>query len=117
MYWWLWGCPEVGRALASGSAWAAPVAASLGRPLASDWLVRTRATRPQVKLTARERRANVRGAFACLDPAAVAGRRLLLVDDVMTTGATLEAGAEALVAAGAASVWGLVVARDLPEPG
>jgi ComF family protein len=96
---------------------AAPVAASLDRPLVSDWLARTRATRPQVRLTARERRANVRGAFACPDPAAVVGQRLLLVDDVMTTGATLEAGAEALMAAGAAGVWGLVVARDLPEPG
>lgn len=94
---------------------AAPVAATLGVPVVPDALRRIRATRPQVGLSARERRANVRGAFTCPEPAAVAGRRVLLVDDVMTTGATLEACAEALVAAGAAGVWGLVVARDLPE--
>jgi ComF family protein len=93
---------------------AAPVASALGVALAPGWLRRTRATRPQVGLSGRERRANVRGAFACPEPAAVAERRVLLVDDVMTTGATLEACAEALVAAGAAGVWGLVVARDLP---
>src|SRR5205823_1833243 len=94
---------------------AAPVAAALDVPLAPTWLRRTRPTRPQVGLSARERRVNVRGAFTCPEPAAVAGQRVLVVDDVMTTGATLEACAEALVAAGAAGVWGLIVARDLPD--
>jgi ComF family protein len=94
---------------------AAPVAAALNVPLAPDWLQRSRPTRPQVGLNARERRANVRGAFTCPEPAAVGDRRLLVVDDVMTTGATLEACADALMAAGAAGVWGLVVARDVIE--
>jgi predicted amidophosphoribosyltransferase len=69
-----------------------------------------------VGLNPSERRANVRGAFGCPDPGLVQGRRLLLIDDVMTTGATLEACAEPLVAAGAERVYGLVVARDLPAP-
>lgn len=94
---------------------AAPVAAALGVPAEPTLLRRTRPTRPQVGLSARERRANVRGAFDCPDPGALAGRRVLVVDDVMTTGATLEACADALIAAGAGAVWGLVVARDLPE--
>ena len=68
--------------------------------------------RPQVGLSAAERRRNVRDAFACPDPAAVAGRRVALVDDVMTTGATLEACAAALRAAGASAIVGLVVARE-----
>jgi predicted amidophosphoribosyltransferase len=79
-----------------------------------DALERTRATRPQVGLSGRERRANVRGAFATRPGAALAGQRLLLIDDVMTTGATLDASAEALLTAGASSVHALVVARDLP---
>lgn len=92
---------------------AAPVAAALDRPVLAA-LQRTRPTRPQVGLSARQRRLNVRDAFACPPGTDVAGRRLLLVDDVMTTGATLEACARALRAAGAAQVYGLVVARDLP---
>jgi ComF family protein len=95
---------------------AEPIGRALGLPLLAGALRRTRATRPQVGLSARERRANVRGAFACADPSAVEGRRVLVVDDVMTTGATLEACADALTAAGAAVVYGLVVARDLPPP-
>ena len=75
-------------------------------------LEKPRDTRPQVGLSAPKRRRNLWGAFVCLRPEAVAGRRCLLVDDVMTTGATLESCAEPLHRAGAARVMGLVVARD-----
>lgn len=67
---------------------------------------------PQRTLAAAERLANLRGAIRCTDPARVAGRRVLLTDDVMTTGATLSMCAEALADAGAERVSGLVFARD-----
>lgn len=66
-------------------------------------LSRIRKTRPQMGLTAAERRANVHGAFVA-DPARVGGKRVLLVDDVCTTGSTLTAAAIALREAGARSV-------------
>lgn len=73
------------------------------------WLTRIRETPPQVDLDRAARQANVAGAFVA--DAAVRGRRLCLVDDVMTTGATLDACSAALWAAGAASVWRFVIAR------
>lgn len=75
-------------------------------------LTRTRETAPQSALSAPERRRNVEGAFAGSPRAR--GRVLVLVDDVVTTGATLFAAARALRAAGAADVRALVLART-PE--
>jgi ComF family protein len=85
----------------------------LGRPMRVDLLARLRATPSQVRLTTAERHANMRDAFAARPGAAaiVAGRRVLLVDDVCTSGATLKAAASALREAGAAAVWGAAVAR------
>ncbi len=80
-------------------------------PVDTSVLARVRATPPQVTLGLRERMENVRGAFRCQDEAAVAGKTILLVDDVMTTGSTLEACAEALKIAGAKRVWGYTLAR------
>lgn len=94
----------------------AELAAELGRltglpsrPLA---LVRTRGTRPQPGLSRLERRQNVRGAFAVpkARTAEVAGRAVLLVDDVVTTGATVDACARALKSAGARRVDVLALA-------
>jgi len=79
-------------------------------PLAEEALKRVRATTPQVTLNAIEREANVRGAFEARADLVI-GRRILLVDDVCTTGATLEACSRALKQGGATSVWGLTLAR------
>jgi predicted amidophosphoribosyltransferase len=76
-------------------------------------LVRVRDTASQATLTPDARRANVRAAFRA-EPALVEGRRVLLVDDVMTTGATADACAGALHAAGAIRVSVLTVARAVP---
>jgi ComF family protein len=90
---------------------AAPCAARWRLPVFGRVLVRTRPTPPQTDLDAAARRANVRNAFAVPRPAEVRGRRLLLVDDVLTTGATADAAAQALRAAGAAAVGVLTLAR------
>lgn len=77
---------------------------------------RTRATEAQARLSRDERRQNVAGAFALTSTAAAAavkGKRILLVDDVTTTGSTLDAAAQPLRNAGAASVWGLAFARPV----
>lgn len=75
-------------------------------------LWRTRPTRPQVGLNRLQRRKNVAGAFAA-DATHVRGRKLLLIDDVCTSGATLEAAAAALLAQGAAAVSGYCFARPV----
>ena len=90
---------------------AACLSRSIDVPTAAAALERVRETPPQVGLSAPERRRNVRGAFACSAEALVAGRRVIVLDDVATTGATLAACADALKTAGAARVYGLVVAR------
>ncbi|HEX4884033.1 MAG TPA: phosphoribosyltransferase family protein, partial [Casimicrobiaceae bacterium] len=87
------------------------VARRTARPLCHA--LRRPVDRPaQAGLSLRERKRNVRGAFVAAQP--VTGRHVALVDDVMTTGATLDAAAGALLAAGAARVDAWVVARALP---
>jgi ComF family protein len=79
--------------------------------VAERTLLRVTPTRPQVGLSASERAENVRGAFSCANTT-LHGLNVLLVDDVLTTGATLRACAEALMEGGAQSVSGLTLARD-----
>lgn len=86
--------------------------AQFGIPVACC-LARRRETRAQAGLNATARRSNVRGAFEFAGSESVAGLRIGIVDDVCTTGATLEDCARALHDAGCAAVWGIAVARDL----
>jgi len=78
---------------------------------AYDWIERVRPTVSQTGLTRPARKENVRGAFVLRDKAAVRGRRILLIDDVMTTGVTADECARILRRAGAEKVWVVTVAR------
>ena len=82
--------------------WRTRSARAGGPPVAADCLVRRRRTPSQGHLGPLARERNVRGAFAVRRPAEVAGRRLVLIDDVMTTGATVDECARVLKRAGAA---------------
>ena len=96
---------------------AAAISAESGVPVATGVLKRVKPTAQQVGLSRTERAANVQGAFRVPPEArgAVAGRRLVLVDDVLTSGATVEGCARALLRAGAANVDVLIFAR-VAEP-
>lgn len=90
---------------------ARPLARMTGTPYLPDALVRRRATATQGGKSGSGRKRNVAGAFDVPDPRRVEGLRILLIDDVLTTGATAEGCARALKAAGAARVDLAVVAR------
>jgi ComF family protein len=85
----------------------------LRRPVSMANLIRTIATEPQTFLTRSERLRNLRRAFMVRKPELLAERRILLVDDVFTTGTTLNECAKVLRSAGAASVSALTLARTI----
>ena len=85
------------------------ISKEIGVPIDESILIRVKATQQQAKLKAVERRENVKDAFVCRG--SVAGKRIVLVDDVCTTGSTLEACAAALHTSDAASVWAFTLAR------
>lgn len=99
------------RGFNQAHALAAPLARALGVPLLRG-LARIRDAEPQAALALERRAANVRGAFVA--GSELAGLRIAIVDDVMTTGATFAAAAQAARRAGAAEVQVYAVARTLP---
>jgi len=101
------------RRFNQSAALAQAVSAASGVPVLYEALQRSKATQHQVGLSQAERAVNVQGAFRVArgGKAAVAGRRLVLVDDVLTSGATADACTRALLRAGAATVDVLVFAR------
>jgi ComF family protein len=82
-------------------------------PLLYDNLARLRSTRPQVELSGQERAENVKGAFGLVRPSEVRDKSVLLIDDVYTTGATMNECAKVLKEAGAASVTVFTLARTV----
>jgi competence protein ComFC len=81
-------------------------------PVIEDCLIRVKQAQPQVRaVDVEERQRNVADAFVCRDEM-VSGKQIILIDDVCTSGATLESCAAALKSKGATSVWGLTLARE-----
>jgi len=83
-------------------------------PCCEQALVRSKDTAPQIGLTPTQRRTNMKDAFAVPQPEIVVGESLLLIDDVYTTGSTLNEAAKVLHRAGAESVWALTITRAVP---
>ncbi len=102
---------RLGRSTNSAETLAAPIARMLRRPYRPRWLVRSRATLPQKDMPPSRRFENVRGAFRMAYGARLDGDRVLVVDDILTTGATSSEIAKVLKAAGAGSVVAAVLAR------
>jgi competence protein ComFC len=95
---------------------ARPLAYSIQKPYRPAAIWRTRETQSQVSLSRQERKANVNGAFKA-DEGLVRGKTILVIDDVATTGSTINACAKALRHAGASAVFGLTLARAVQKAG
>ena len=80
-------------------------------PLVNNALVKIKTTLPQVELSEEERKENIKGAFLCQNSNQIKEKRILLIDDIYTTGATLKEGAKVLKKAGAKEIIGIVIAR------
>ena len=101
------------RGYNQGSLLAHELGKLIGLPVVDNGLIRQRFTSSQARAaTVAERKRNVTGAFSCRDET-LRDKQVLLIDDVATSGATLGACAMVLKEAGAASVWGLVLAREI----
>lgn len=99
------------RGTSAADTLARSLAVALSLPVAADLLYCRRLLKKQGMLLASERKTNVRGAFAASRRYDISGAKILLVDDVITTGATCDSAAQALLEAGAAAVYAVSVAR------
>jgi len=81
-------------------------------PLLNNNLIKIKQTQPQVELKREEREKNIKGAFKLKNPQQIRGKRVFLIDDVFTTGSTMEECARILKQAGVQEVWGIVIARE-----
>lgn len=90
---------------------AAVLGIRIGIPVRESVLVKVRKSRPQIELSGGERRRNVAGSFAVRKREAIQERSVILLDDVKTTGATLEEAARVLKESGVKKVWAITVAR------
>jgi ComF family protein len=113
LHWWRY----CSRGFNQATDLARPLSRQLHVPILKKNLRRIRHTPPQVSLSPKERKSNIRNAFKVSRPAKVRGKRLLLIDDIITTGSTLNECARVLKAAGAAGVTILTLAHptDLPS--
>lgn len=93
---------------------AADISRIYGKPVIDELLIRARDTKHQFELSPRERAWNIKGAFTVKDPLKVYGKRILIIDDIYTTGATVDECRRCLLSAGAGSVHSLVLSRALP---
>jgi len=107
----LHSCRERGRTYNQAGLLARGVASEYGLPLVANCIGRKRPTRTQTNLSAVDRRRNVKGVFAVRKREWVEGRAFLLIDDIMTTGATVHECAKAMKEAGASAVYVATVAR------
>jgi len=81
-------------------------------PFLTNNLIKIKKTQPQVELKRQGREENIKGAFRIENPQEIQGKRIFLIDDIFTTGSTMEECARVLKQAGAREVWGIVVARE-----
>ncbi len=84
----------------------------LAVPVLINNLVKIKKTRSQVSLSAKERQENVKNAFSVKKPEEIKNKKIFLIDDVYTTGATMQECARVLRDAGAKQVWGIAIARE-----
>jgi len=86
------------------------ISKATGVPFLTDVLIKIKSTSPQMELPEEKRRENLKDAFACRKT--IRDKKVFLVDDVYTTGSTMEECAAKLLESGTKEVWGIVIARD-----